>query len=424
MHILVVDDEMVSRIKMETLMQTFGKCSAAENGQQAIECYQSALNEGAAYEVVMLDIDMPDMQGTEVLKKIREMEHQGPHRAAVLMVTAQSGQEQVVSCIQGGCDDYIAKPFNISIIRNKLLKLGVLGKKSDTGEQSSETAPKGAEAIFKEINNALRSGELTLPAMPQIGIKFREMVQQNKELDELADLLKQDVFIASKLIRLANSALYRGYEKSRSLEHAISRLGMAETEQIVTAIANKKLFMVKEKKYVDMIQEVWLHSLATAYGAEILSQSLARSMDIDPFSAGLFHDIGALALIQIVAELENRGRYADAPETEDLCETVMSNHALFGAKLMEKWEFSDEYIRIALCHSNLHAAESITDGLLIVHFANLVAKDLGYTTFGQIGEFDLIDAPSAQQLKLAGPQIAVLKHNVQSKMAKASEMGK
>ena len=81
MHILVVDDEMVSRIKMETLMHTFGQCIAAESGNQAVQSYQSALNEGNPYKLVMLDIDMPDLQGTEVLHRIRQMESRGSHRA-------------------------------------------------------------------------------------------------------------------------------------------------------------------------------------------------------------------------------------------------------------------------------------------------------------------------------------------------------
>jgi HD-like signal output (HDOD) protein len=426
MRILVVDDEIVSRTKMETLMLTFGEVTTAERGAQAAELYFAGLKQDNAYHLVMLDIDMPDMQGTDVLHKIREMENGRAHRAIVLMVTAQSAQEQVVTCIQGGCNDFIAKPFNINIIRNKLRKFGINGDGVAGGmerDASSKEAPLPVDAIFKDINATLRSGELVLPAMPQIGLKFQEMVRNNAGLGAMAELLKQDVVIASKLLRLANSAVYRGYEKAHRLDQAIGRLGLAQTEQMVMAIANQKLFMVKERKYNDILQNLWSHSLACAYGAEAVAQTRDRKLPVDPFTAGLFHDIGAFALIYIIAELEKRGRYGAALATETLCDTVATYHPMFSAKLMEKWEFGPDYVLIGRYHNDISAAESNPEALLLVHFANLMAKTLGYTFLGGgIEVADLIDMESARRLDLSPEQIVTLQENVEAKMAQIAEM--
>lgn len=416
MRTLVVDDELVSRTKLETLMSTFGPCQAAENGGQALSLFQKAMNAGQGFDLVMLDIDMPDMQGTEVLARLRTLEKDGGGSAGLLtpvvMVTAQADQDHVMTCIQKGCNDYITKPFNIHIIKDKLDKLGMLnGDKASQGR--AQTA---ADKIFNDISIALRNDELRLPALPQIGIEFRKLVKTNAELDEMAKLLKKDVVLVSKLIRVANSALYRGYGAVKTVEQAIGRVGLSETEQLVTAITNQKLFLTDQPKYRAMMRSLWEHSLACAYGAEILSQSLARQLSIDAYTAGLFHDIGALALIDIIAEMDGKGRYDKGIQVEDMLDTVEHNHAMFGAKLLEKWEFEEPYCHVARYHRDIEATDQQTDELLIIHFANLVAKALGYTPFGQPPTVELIDAPSAIKLKLAGPQIATIQHNVKTRM--------
>ncbi len=421
MRILVVDDEMVSRTKMEVLMQTFGACTTAEDGFQAIALYTSAYTDGKPFHLVMLDIEMPDMKGTEVLHHIRNVENQGEHRSIVLMVTAQAAQQQVLSCIQNGCDDYIAKPFNINIIRNKLKKYGIDKTNAEESALSPPKPPASPESIFRDINEALRSGELALPAMPQIGIKFRELLQTAAEVSEMTDLLKQDVVIVSKLIRLSNSAANRGYEKVQRIDQAIKRLGFAETEQLVLAISNQKLFMVEDRKYREMLQNLWIHSLATAYGVEALCQTLGKSFSVDPFTAGLFHDIGAFALIYVIAELEKRGQYDQMITPEDVHETVHCYHPAFGAKLLEKWEFAYEHIQISLFHNNLADADKMTDDLVAVCFANHLTKALGYASCAKDTSMDLADESPARLMQLNEHHIAAIKKIVVDKMAKASD---
>lgn len=420
MRILVVDDELVSRIKLDTLMRGFGDCKTAENGHQALELFQLSLDRERSFHLVMLDIDMPDMQGTEVLQRIRLMEQMadptGGLRTAVIMVTVASDRDHVMTCINSGCDDYITKPFSIKIIKEKMAKLGLIDDSGNAKCNADQTKPVTAEALFKDIRKALRTGELQLPALSQIGFQFRNLVRSNADISEMGELLKKDMTVVSKLIRVANSVLYRGYGTVQTVEQAIGRLGLSETDQMVTALTNQQLFVSKQSKYRPLMQTLWEHSLACAYGAEILGHSLARNLDIDPYTAGLFHDIGALALIQIIAELEKRGRYPQGVETEALLETVANYHAVFGAKLMEKWEFEKEYVNVVLYHNNVAAAASVTDELLVVHFANLVAKASGYTAFNHPQTVDLIDAPAVEKLRLAGHQIATLQHKVKWRM--------
>lgn len=420
MYTLVVDDEIVSRTKLETLMGTFGQCQSAENGGQALTLFQNALDDDNGFELILLDIDMPDMQGTEVLKCLRAVEEtcagSTNPRAVVIMVTAQADQDHVMACIQNGCNDYITKPFNIDTIKDKLSKLGLLKDENSPEEQPPGASGTTPDKIFHDISLALRNDEIRLPALPQISAQFRKLVQTNADLDDMAKLLKKDGVLVSKLIRVANSALYRGYGAVQTAEQAIGRVGLSETEKVVTAITSQKLFLIDRPKYRAMVRSLWEHSLATAYGAEILCQSLAKTLTIDAYTAGLFHDIGALALIDIIVKMDKLGRYGHGIKSDDLFETVEQYHAMFGAKLLARWGFETDYIRVVQFHNDLDNADALTDELLIVHFANLVSKALGYTPFGQPPTVELIEAPSTVKLQLAGHQIATIQQKVKTRM--------
>lgn len=128
MRILVVDDEIASRRKLETIMGEFGQCVAVETGTQALTAFKEAWELWRPFDVITLDVSMPEMDGMEVLNRIREMEKtkrvEKDKTATVFMVTAQSNKDTVVTSLEAGCDDYIKKPFKKEMILDKLKKRG------------------------------------------------------------------------------------------------------------------------------------------------------------------------------------------------------------------------------------------------------------------------------------------------------------
>ncbi len=128
MKILVVDDELVSRMKMMKILEGLGDCEEAENGTAAIASFRKALADGTPFALATLDISMPDMDGTFVLEQLRELEDAGNipkhKRVKVIMVTAHSDKDNIITSIQAGCDDYVVKPFTKEVVFKKLEKLG------------------------------------------------------------------------------------------------------------------------------------------------------------------------------------------------------------------------------------------------------------------------------------------------------------
>ena len=128
MRTLIVDDELVSRKKLQKIMGILGECEAAENGRSAITIFLEALEKGEPFKLVTLDISMPpDMDGIELLSELRKIEKQKKipkeKRAKMIMVTGVSDKNAIIKCTQADCDDYIVKPFDKKIIIEKLIKI-------------------------------------------------------------------------------------------------------------------------------------------------------------------------------------------------------------------------------------------------------------------------------------------------------------
>ena len=124
MKILVVDDELVSRKKLQKIMDNLGICKAVDRGSAAIAAFKKAWENWAPFDLITLDIVMPEMDGKEVLYEIREIERKRKlpkgKQVKIMMVTSHSDKENVIACIQAGCDDYIVKPFDREAVIKKL----------------------------------------------------------------------------------------------------------------------------------------------------------------------------------------------------------------------------------------------------------------------------------------------------------------
>ena len=124
MRVLIVEDEMVSRKKLQRMVATFAECETAETGADALASFDDSWNMGLPFDLACLDILLPDMTGIEVLEKIRSKEKElaveSEARLKVIMVTAQSDNAMVAKSIQAGCDDYIIKPINRELLIDKI----------------------------------------------------------------------------------------------------------------------------------------------------------------------------------------------------------------------------------------------------------------------------------------------------------------
>ena len=176
MKVLIVDDQLVSRKKVQKIMEGFCEADAVDSGQAAIEAYKRSLDAESPYDQVTLDVSMPDMDGRKVLQTIRKLENENEtpaeRQVKVLMITSSLDKETVLSSIQAGCDDYLVKPLNRETISRKLEKLGLVLPKAKPAEKT----------VGQMINIAIerfKKGELDLPVMPHIIREIQELMDNS-----------------------------------------------------------------------------------------------------------------------------------------------------------------------------------------------------------------------------------------------------
>ena len=131
MRILAVEDDYITSLVLQEILLSFGKCDLAQDGLKAIEFFAEAIQSDTPYDVIFLDIMMPEMDGQEVLGRIREIEEaqgiMGLEGVKVFMTTALDDYDNISTAFKHQCEGYIVKPINKDKIATMLFKAGLLG---------------------------------------------------------------------------------------------------------------------------------------------------------------------------------------------------------------------------------------------------------------------------------------------------------
>lgn len=116
--LLVEDNEINQKIVLLSLNKQVREVDVAVNGKQALEMFISK-----QYDLILMDILMPVMDGITATKKIREIESTGEKHIPIIAVTANALAGDRENCLAAGVDDYIAKPFTSDVLIQKMQSL-------------------------------------------------------------------------------------------------------------------------------------------------------------------------------------------------------------------------------------------------------------------------------------------------------------
>lgn len=120
---LVIDDSRAMRIILSRALAGSGfTVVQASDGGQGLDILS---REGNAIELVLVDWNMPEMNGLEFIQKVRAQSDLSSMK--IMMVTTETEIEQMAKALEAGADEYIMKPFTNEAIQEKLRLMGVLG---------------------------------------------------------------------------------------------------------------------------------------------------------------------------------------------------------------------------------------------------------------------------------------------------------
>ena len=160
----------------------------------------------------------------------------------------------------------------------------------------------GKKLLFQSLSKE----ELQIPVLPKIALEVQKHLKDPKTgLKEIAEVIKKDVAIASKILKIANSGYYCAVKKISDIHHAVTRIGIKEIKYVVQMISGKQLFTIARKEMNDSMQKLWEHSLTCAYLNQLVAEKKQISEDQSEFLflMGLTHDIGKVFLFYLISKI-------------------------------------------------------------------------------------------------------------------------
>ena len=134
-QILVVDDDAISRKILVQLLASAGyECRECDDGTKALELIYA--NQPS---LLLLDFDMPGLDGADVLKRLRSDNNPAVAQIPAIMLTGHGSEESEVRCLQAGADDFVTKPINAAVLRARIeTQLRLLSMRRQLERQNDE----------------------------------------------------------------------------------------------------------------------------------------------------------------------------------------------------------------------------------------------------------------------------------------------
>lgn len=131
MRVLIAEDDRLNRVLLEKAVEPYGEFVSVDNGRSALEAFEAALTAGSPFDLVLMDIMMPETSGHQVLEGIRSMERQAgvpdDRAARAIVVSALSDQKSIArSFFRGQAISYIPKPVGLTALRQELIRFGLV----------------------------------------------------------------------------------------------------------------------------------------------------------------------------------------------------------------------------------------------------------------------------------------------------------
>lgn len=257
-NILAVDDNKTNLLVFKGLLKkTNAKIDTTLKGSEAIELFKSN-----SYDIVFLDHMMPEMDGIEVLKKIRELEKDKEKKTPVIVLTANAMEGSKEEYLSYGFNDYLSKPVNGASLKNTLKKYlfnnESSGKVIPTIDKPTNVENKEEEQQEQLINQNEQKEFIEDKKEEQIKVEQRDFIDEKEE--EKINKVEKDIhsireFIEDKKEHI-NSDLTNSFEKVKRLKES----GITNLDDYSSALEELKK-IAKSKGFTKLTQRAYVHFL-------------------------------------------------------------------------------------------------------------------------------------------------------------------
>ncbi|HTQ10081.1 MAG TPA: HDOD domain-containing protein [Fimbriimonadaceae bacterium] len=225
-----------------------------------------------------------------------------------------------------------------------------------------------------------------LPALPDIVARIlKETENQDVSAHNIEKLLSSDQALASKVLRVVNSAYYGLSGQITSLSQAIMILGMPQVRNLVLSVSAISTMKPKTPRQHETLKLFWLHAFGTAAATQIIAQQKRMKVnDMEAlFLGGLLHDIGRLFLYSMFTQTYDQvTKYAEDRQitvTEAEMKLLGLNHSQIGSMMATTWKLPQTLIETIARHEGPFSPGD-DPTLFAVHAGDNLTQHLYYAT--------------------------------------------
>jgi HD-like signal output (HDOD) protein/signal transduction histidine kinase len=224
-----------------------------------------------------------------------------------------------------------------------------------------------------------------LPSLPQVLVRILDTIQSDRaDFQRLAEIIRHDAAIATRLIGVANSSFYRRQARCETVDRALLFLGTDTVKTIVITAAIKQFYSKFHSRHQHFLTAFWRRSLISANFAHILANLTSYRAPEEAYLSGLLMDLGQLILLNRHSQ-QYLDVWTSASGDRDLLaqeqEHFGTTHAELGADLIESWELPGFMADAVRYHHE--AGSQILDAQHLVKIVNLASQ---LSTPGGIGD--------------------------------------
>jgi putative nucleotidyltransferase with HDIG domain len=380
--ILFVDDETSELEQLRRALEPMRKewdMGFATSGQAGL-----ALLHQEQHDIVVVDMQMPVMNGTQFLEEVRK------HYPQIIRI-AVSGEQRLMTSFQASAfaHQFHSKPNDAG----RLIK--VLRRACWLSDLLAESKLVGVIARLK-----------TVPSLPTLYVELTSLLEkEDVAIKNIGEIIARDMGMSAKVLQLVNSAFFGLDEHVSHPQQAVVLLG---TDTVRSLVLSADVFAQFESSKLDFLSlsRLWDHSIAVGGYAKRIAKHLgADATDVDnAFIAGLLHDVGKLVLGDNFPEhyfsaigMQRRHRI-EIYEAE--WSVFGSSHAEVGAFLLGIWGLPDAIVEAVALH---HKKSLFTSNQSPVTTAVFIADALEHEFYsgGDSGSERRVDEEMVNRLGLA-----------------------
>jgi len=226
-----------------------------------------------------------------------------------------------------------------------------------------------------------------MPSLPTIYYEIeREVDNPRSSLESISDIIGKDQGLTTRLLKLANSALYGFSARIETIAEAIQMIGTREMRDLALATTVINAFKNLPNQVVNPTS-FWTHCIACGVGGKEIAAATHERTPERFFVGGLLHDIGRL--VMYLKAPEEAGKImaicADGGEWDCKVENEILgfDHAELGGHLIESWRLPKTLVEMVKYHHRPTSAQLASKEVAVVHFADIIINAMEFGTSGE-----------------------------------------